>query len=102
LSKAVTFSLSATANIDYFTIANAPAGASSFTLKVTQDGTGSRVVDIDDFRTNGGSPIAVYWPGGGVLPIVTPTANRTDIYRFMTFDGGVTFYGIVIGQNFAN
>jgi hypothetical protein len=102
LSKAVTFLLSATDNIDYFTITNAPAGASSFTLKITQDSTGSRVIDIDDFRTTGGSPIAVYWPGGGVLPIVTPTADRTDIYRFMTFDGGTTFYGIVIGQNFVN
>lgn len=102
LSKAVTFSLSASANVDYFTITNAPAGSSSFTLKITQDSTGSRTVDIDDFRTSGGTPIAVYWPGGGVLPIVTPTADRTDIYRFMTFDGGTTFYGIVIGQNFVN
>ena len=102
LSKAVTFTLSATSNIDYFTIANITPESNSFTLKISQDSTGSRVIDIDDFRTSGGSPIPVYWPGGGVLPIVTPTANRTDIYRFMTFDGGATFYGIVIGQNFVN
>ena len=102
LSKAVTFSLSATDNMFYFTVINAKSGASSFTLKITQDSTGSRVINLDDFRTSGGAPINVYWPGGGVLPIVTPTANRTDIYRFMTFDGGTTWYGIVIGQNFAN
>ena len=29
----------------------------------------------------------MYWPGG-VLPIVTPVADKTDIYSFMTFDGG--------------
>jgi len=102
LSKAQTFTLSATDNVNYFTVTNVPSGSSSFTLKVTQDSTGSRTVDIDDFRTSGGAPINVYWPGGGVLPIVTPTANRTDIYRFTTFDDGLTFYGIVIGQNFAN
>jgi hypothetical protein len=102
LSSAQNFLLTATANINQFTITNPPSEASSFTIKITQDGTGGRVIDIDDFRTSGGSLIPVYWPGGGVLPIVTPTANRSDIYTFKTFDGGSTWYGVVVGQNFAN
>jgi hypothetical protein len=101
LSEAQNFTLTANENVDYFVITNTPSETSSFTIKIAQDGTGSRVVDIDDFRTSGGSSIPVYWPGGGVLPIVTSTANRSDIYSFKTFDGGSTWYGVVVGQNFA-
>ena len=102
LSKAQNFLLTANDNVNQFTITNPPGEASSFTIKIAQDSTGGRVVDIDDFRTSGGSLIPVYWPGGGVLPIVTPTASRSDIYTFKTFDGGSTWYGVVVGQNFNN
>ena len=102
LSKAQNLLLSATANVNQFTITNTPSEVSSFTIRITQDATGGRVIDIDDFRTSGGSLISVFWPGGGVLPITTPTANRSDIYTFKTFDGGSTWYGIVVGQNFIN
>jgi hypothetical protein len=102
LSKAQNFLLSATSNVNHFTITNTPSETSSFTIRITQDATGGRVVDIDDFRTPSGSPIPVFWPGGGVLPITTPTANRSDIYTFKTFDGGSNWYGIVVGQNFLN
>jgi hypothetical protein len=102
LSRAQNFLLSATDHVNQFTITNPPSEASSFTIRITQDATGGRVIDIDDFRTSGGSLIPVYWPGGGVLPITTPTANRSDIYTFKTFDGGSNWYGIVVGQNFLN
>jgi hypothetical protein len=102
LSKAQNFLLSATADVNSFTITNPPSEASSFTIRITQDATGGRVIDIDDFRTSGGSLIPVFWSGGGVLPIITPTANRSDIYTFKTFDGGSNWYGIVVGQNFLN
>jgi hypothetical protein len=102
LSKAQNFLLSATANVNQFTIINPPSETSSFTIRITQDATGGRVIDIDDFRTSGGSLIPVFWPGGGVIPIITPTANRSDIYTFKTFDGGSNWYGIVVGQNFLN
>jgi hypothetical protein len=102
LSRAQNFLLTATSNVNQFTIINPPSEASSFTIKITQDATGGRTIDIDDFRTSGGSLIPVFWSGGGVLPITTPTANRSDIYTFKTFDGGSTWYGIVVGQNFAN
>jgi hypothetical protein len=102
LSRAQNFLLTAVSNVDQFTITNLPSESSSFTIKVTQDSVGGRVIDIDDFRTAGGSLIPVYWPGGGVLPIITPTANRSDIYTFKTFDGGSNWYGVVVGQNFTN
>jgi hypothetical protein len=106
LSKAQTFICTATANINQFTLTNAPSGATQFTIRIDQDSAGDRSVGIDTFRTSGGNAIPVYWSGGGVLPVVTPTANRSDIYMFKTFDGNnlttAGIYGVVVGQNFAN
>ena len=106
LSKAQTFICTATSNINQFTLTNAPSGSTQFTIRIDQDSTGGRTVGIDTFKTAGGFAIPVYWPGGGVLPIITPTASRSDIYTFKTFDGtNITtsgLYGIVVGQNFAN
>ena len=36
-----------------------------------------------------------------LLAEVTTTAEKTDIYSFMTFDGGSSLFGVVGGQNFA-
>jgi len=105
LSKAQSFTLTASDDVNEFVVQNPPTGSTSFTIKITQDSTGSRSVGIDTFKDNGGTTIPVYWPGGGVLPIVTPTADRTDIYSFRTFAGeSITtagLYGVVGGQNFA-
>jgi len=101
LSKAQSFVVSASDDIDYFTLTNIPSDSTSFSIKITQDSTGDRAVGIDTFKTSGGTAIPVYWPGGGVIPIVTQTADRADIYSFKTFDGGSTLYGVVGGQNFA-
>ena len=105
LSKAQSFTLTASDNVTQFVVQNPPTGSTSFTIKITQDSTGNRSVGIDTFKDNGGTTIPVYWPGGGVLPIVTPTADRTDIYSFRTFAGeSITtagLYGVVGGQNFA-
>jgi hypothetical protein len=100
LSKAQNFLLSATADVNSFTIINPPTETSSFTIKITQ--TAAFGVGINTFTTGGGPPITVNWSGGGVIPIITPTANRSDIYTFKTFDGGSNWYGIVVGQNFLN
>ncbi len=106
LSKAQSFICTATSNIDQFTLTNIPSGSTQFTIKIDQDSTGGRTVGIDTFKTIAPATIPVYWPGGGVLPIVTPTASRSDIYTFKTFDGSnitsVGLYGVVVGQNFAN
>jgi hypothetical protein len=102
LSIAQNFLLSATANVNSFTIINPPSEVSSFTIKIDQDATGGRIIDIDDFKTSGGFVIPVYWPGGGIIPVITSTPSRSDIYTFKTFDGGSNWYGVVVGQNFLN
>ena len=99
LSQAQTFDVNVNAAITQFTITNIPSESSSFTLKVTQDSTGGYAVGIDTFKDSGGAAIPVYW-SGSVIPIVTTTADKTDIYTFITFDGGSSFYGVSGGQNF--
>ena len=105
LSVAQSFTVTASDDINAFVLTNVPSGSTSFTVKILQDSTGGRSVGIDTFKNSSGTSIPVYWPGGGVLPIVTTTADRSDIYSFKTFDGdNVTssgLYGVVGGQNFA-
>ena len=100
LSVAQSFTLTVDEAIGNFKLTNPPTESTSFTIKITQDSTGYSV-GIATFFDNGGSSIPVYWPGGGTLPQVTQTASKTDIYSFMTFDGGSSLYGVVGGQNFA-
>ena len=99
LAEANSFTVTIKETITQFTLKNPPADASSFTLAITQDSTGGYAVGIDTFKDSGGSAIPVYW-SGSVVPIVTTTASKTDIYSFITFDGGSTLYGVPAGQNF--
>ena len=104
LSEAQTFICTATdGNISQFNIINPPEGATSFTLRISQDVNGGDSVAIDNFKFNGNT-IPVYWPGG-VVPTVTTTASKTDIYSFKIFDGsnpvGSGLYGVIGGQNFS-
>ena len=104
LSEAQTFICTATdGNISQFNITNPPEGATSFTIRISQDANGGDSVAIDTFKFNGNT-IPVYWPGG-VVPTVTTTANKTDIYSFKIFDGsnpvGSGLYGVIGGQNFS-
>ena len=100
LSEAQSFLLTTTEDITSFTLTGVTANSTTaFTLKILQGGT-ARGVGIDTFRTSGGIPIPVYWPGGSV-PVVTPVAAKTDIFSFMTFDGGTSLFGVVGGQNFS-
>ena len=106
LSTSQNFICTATENISQFTLTNIPDGVSDFTIRIDQDTTGGYSVGIDTFRTSGGAVIPVYWPGGGVLPVVTTTASRSDIYSFKLFDGSnitsAGLYGLIVGQNFDN
>ena len=104
LSDAQTFICTATdGNITQFNITNPPKGATSFTIKISQDENGGDSIAIDNFKFNGNT-IPVYWPGG-VVPTVTTTASKTDIYSFKIFDGsnpvGSGMYGVIGGQNFS-
>ena len=99
MSQANSFTVTIQEAISQFTLLNPPDDASSFTVAVSQDATGGYAVGIDTFKDSGGSAIPVYW-SGSVVPIVTTTASKTDIYSFVTFDGGSTLYGVPAGQNF--
>ena len=100
LTKSQNFELLATNSVSKFIIQNVPSGSSSFTIKNTQDATGTWNIAVDAFESQGGPSIPVYWPGG-VIPVVSTASSTTDIYSFKTFDGGNTLYGIVGGQNFS-
>jgi hypothetical protein len=100
LADAQSFTLTVDEAVSQFTLLNPPTGATAFSILITQDSTGYSV-GIATFKDSGGTAIPVKFPGGGVLPIVTTTASKSDIYSFKTFDGGATLFGVVGGQNFA-
>ena len=104
LSDANSFTCVATSDINEFVLTNVPSESASFTIKIDQDSIGGHSISIDVFKDNTGTPIPIYWPGG-VVPVVTPTANVSDIYSFKMFDGNnITssgMYGVVGGQNFS-
>jgi hypothetical protein len=105
LAQSSVFEIEVDAIIDVFEVRNPPTDGGTFTLKITQNGTGGNAVDVDSFKNlNLTNPIPVYWPGG-VVPTVTTTANRTDIYSFKFFNGSDLvnkgLYGVIGGQNFA-
>ena len=105
LSQSSVFEVEVDDDVDVFELQNPPTDGGTFTLKITQNSTGGHTVDVDSFKDlNLTTPIPVYWPGG-VVPTVTTTASRTDIYSFKFFDGSsittVGLYGVVGGQNFS-
>ena len=104
LGNSSVFDLTLDNNVDKFELINIPTDGGTFTIKLTQDTTGGRTVDIDDFNTNTPANIPVYWPGG-VVPTMTSTASKTDIYSFKFFNGSsiatAGLYGVVGGQNFS-
>ena len=85
------FRLTLTANCT-FTLTNPPPVGQSqeLTLFLIQDGTGSRLVTW---------PASVKWPGG-LAPTLTTFVSKADLIRLITFDGGVTWQGQVVGQNY--
>jgi hypothetical protein len=86
------FNLTLTGNCTY-TFSNPPASGSAgaFTLIQNQDGAGSRTVTW---------PASVEWAGGSA-PTITSTASSTDVFTFITTDGGTTWYGFTGGQDFS-
>ena len=90
LSAGGSFSLTLSANTT-LGFADAPAtGSAGFSLKVTQDASGS------GFTVTW--PASVKWPGG-TAPELTATADKTDAFIFTTSDGGSTYTGLVAGKD---
>ena len=101
LSKGQSFNLNVDAAVTGFTILNPPAEATAFTIKIVQGSTAFSV-DVDTFTNNAtGAGATVYWPGG-LVPTVTQSAGKQDIYSFKSFDSCKALFGIVGGQNFSN
>lgn len=61
--------------------------ASSFTLILAQDGTGSRIVTW---------PATVKW-AGAAAPTLTTATTGIDVFAFTTIDGGDSWYGFTAG-----
>jgi len=62
-------------------------GISTFTLQVTQDGTGSRTMAINAVTVNGGSHATAKTPGGSGLTLST-AAGKIDLLTFLFVDAG--------------
>jgi hypothetical protein len=93
LLTAQTFNVTLNQSINSFVITNVPTTTSTtFLVKLTQDGTGGRTVTFTFQGAN------LYW-AGGVVPTMTSTSGKTDLYSFTTLDG-TDYYGITGGQNF--
>ena len=89
LTGSTTFNVSLNAAITTFNILNPPTGSGAFTLVFTADGTPRSVT--------WGS--AVTW-SGGTAPTLTSTANKRDVFTFLTLNSGTNWYGFTGGQNF--
>jgi hypothetical protein len=108
LTAAQTFTCTVDEDISQVKLTNIPSEGSSFSIKFLQDSTGgfsvvspaTNTTGIETFYNNSGGAIDLLWPGGGVIPVVTTGAGKSDIYSFRSFDGGSSFYGVVGGQNF--
>jgi hypothetical protein len=75
-----------TSNVSSIQFTNAPAGdATTITLRLTQDGTGSRSVNFAGIRFAGGTP-----------PTLSTGAGETDVIVFQNF-GGSQWHGFVAG-----
>jgi len=44
-------------------------------------------------------PGSIKWPADA-SPIVTTIADREDMFRLVTFDGGLNWYGVILGQDY--
>lgn len=74
-----------------FTFSNPSAGASSFTLFLTNDGTAGRSITW---------PVSVKWPNA-TIPVRTTAASKTDVYTFFSPNGGTTWYGSLTLYNYS-
>jgi hypothetical protein len=73
------------------TFAVSGTGIRALELVLTQDATGGRLVTW---------PSSVRWPGGDA-PTLSTAAGAVDRLVFVTYNGGTTWYGDVIGLGYA-
>lgn len=86
LSNGNTGAVTLSENITDIDFTNVPTdGTSSFTLKATQDGTGSRTMAINAITVNGGGNVTGLTPGAAGLTLSTGAAD-IDLVSFLFFD----------------
>jgi len=91
LANGNTGSVTLAHNVDDLHFTNVPtSGFATFTLIVTQDGTGSRTMDIDAVSVNGGGDVTAKTAGGAGLTLST-AAGSIDILTFLFKDAGTPF-----------
>ncbi|QQS20428.1 hypothetical protein IPL85_02540 [Candidatus Saccharibacteria bacterium] len=91
LSNGNVFNVTLAVATTTFTFSGATAGrACSFAVYLKQDASGNRAVTW---------PASVKWSGGA--PTLTTSANAIDIVVFESIDGGTTWFGSLVGTNFA-
>lgn len=92
LSAGTHFTVALNANVTSLTISNPQSDAShvsAFTLVFTADGT-PRTVSW---------PASVKWASGSA-PTLTSTNNKIDMFTFLSYDGGTSWLGLIVGQSF--
>ena len=72
-------------------------------LTINNPATSGRVSTFTLIFTADGIPRTITWPGSVVWPnSIAPTpsvsSGAEDIYSFTTYNGGTTWYGIIVGQ----
>jgi len=70
-----------------FSNSGASGRASAFTLKVTQDSTARAIT----------WPSSVDWKNSNA-PTLSTGSGEVDVFVFITYDGGTTYYGFAAGQ----
>lgn len=81
-----------TGNVTFSLINPAATGyVSSVTLELIQDATGSRTVTWPTME----------WANNGTAPTLTTSANTVSIVTIWTRDGGTTYRGALVGDDFA-
>ena len=88
LANGNTGSVTLAHNVTDIDFTNVPAnGTSTFTLKITQDGTGSRTLAINAITVNGGGNVTGLTQGHAGITLST-AASSVDLITFLFFDAG--------------
>jgi hypothetical protein len=88
LQTSTNFTHTLTEDVTYtFSNPAASGRVSAFTLKVTQDSTARTIT----WPT-------VEWPNANA-PILSTGSGAVDVFVFVTYDGGTTYYGFAVGKN---
>jgi len=91
LANANVFSVALTGNTTFAFTGATNSRACSFALYVRQDATGGRTVTW---------PTSVRW-ANATKPSSSTGASQLDIFVFESINGGTTWYGSLVGNNFA-